>query len=193
MGMDVYGISPKSEKGEYFRNNVWWWRPLWDYVCEVEPKCLEISGHYNDGDGIKNAEGAIDLANKLLAEITSGRTATYAKEREEFLNAIPDVTCEVCNGSGWIVPKSDAQNAEFLDYVQGMVNSGQVVSVSGDEGDFMEAMKQGVQAQIKEPKKCGGCEGKGERRPWDTHYPFSVENVQEFADFLLDSGGFEIC
>ena len=19
--------------GVYFRNNVWWWRPLWDYVC----------------------------------------------------------------------------------------------------------------------------------------------------------------
>ena len=21
--------------GEYFRNNVWFWRPLWKYVCEV--------------------------------------------------------------------------------------------------------------------------------------------------------------
>jgi hypothetical protein len=28
MGMDVYGKEPKSDKGEYFRNNVWWWRPL---------------------------------------------------------------------------------------------------------------------------------------------------------------------
>ena len=33
MGMDVYGENPKNEKGEYFRNNVWWWRPLGDFVC----------------------------------------------------------------------------------------------------------------------------------------------------------------
>ena len=24
-----------ENKGVYFRNNVWWWRPLWNYVCEV--------------------------------------------------------------------------------------------------------------------------------------------------------------
>ncbi|QOR55575.1 MAG: hypothetical protein UMS36scaffold28_65 [Phage 59_13] len=29
MGMDVYGVKPKSKQGEYFRNNVWSWRPLW--------------------------------------------------------------------------------------------------------------------------------------------------------------------
>ena len=32
MGMDVYGERPRTNKGEYFRNNVWWWRPLWNYV-----------------------------------------------------------------------------------------------------------------------------------------------------------------
>ena len=21
--------------GYYFRNNVWWWRPLWEYICDV--------------------------------------------------------------------------------------------------------------------------------------------------------------
>jgi len=21
--------------GRYFRNNVWWWRPLWAYVCSI--------------------------------------------------------------------------------------------------------------------------------------------------------------
>ena len=29
MGFDINGIKPKNEKGEYFRNNVWWWRKLW--------------------------------------------------------------------------------------------------------------------------------------------------------------------
>ena len=33
MGFDLYGNS-KNKEGEYFRNNVWWWRRLADYVCE---------------------------------------------------------------------------------------------------------------------------------------------------------------
>ena len=48
MGMDVYGLNPDK----YFRNNVWWWRPLWDYVCNT---CYDIlsekdmnAGSYND-------------------------------------------------------------------------------------------------------------------------------------------------
>jgi len=30
-------------------------------------------------------------------------------------------------------------------------------------------------------------------KSWDDSYPFSVENVQDFADFCRQSGGFEIC
>ena len=36
MGMDVFGKNPTDEKGAYFRNNVWFWHPLWDY-------CLHLS------------------------------------------------------------------------------------------------------------------------------------------------------
>lgn len=28
MGMDVYGINPFNELGEYFRANCWTWRPI---------------------------------------------------------------------------------------------------------------------------------------------------------------------
>ena len=28
---------------------------------------------------------------------------------------------------------------------------------------------------------------------WDKSYPFNVENVEQFAKFCLESGGFEIC
>ena len=34
MGFDVYGMDPQTEKGHYFRNNVWFWRPLWQLICE---------------------------------------------------------------------------------------------------------------------------------------------------------------
>ena len=34
---EYYTLMSKYEKinpGAYFRNNVWWWRPLWSFVCE---------------------------------------------------------------------------------------------------------------------------------------------------------------
>ena len=31
------------------------------------------------------------------------------------------------------------------------------------------------------------------QKSWNDSYPFSVENVQDFADFSRHSGGFEIC
>ena len=34
MGFDLSGLNPKNETGEYFRNNVWWWRPLAQYVLD---------------------------------------------------------------------------------------------------------------------------------------------------------------
>ena len=39
--------------GGYFRNNVWWWRPLWDFVCHTCDDILtekeKEAGSYNDG------------------------------------------------------------------------------------------------------------------------------------------------
>ena len=56
MGMDVYGIKPKSAIGEYFRNNCWYWSPLWEFICS---NCEDIltekqmaGGNYNDGTKI---------------------------------------------------------------------------------------------------------------------------------------------
>ena len=31
---------------------------------------------------------------------------------------------------------------------------------------------------------CNACTGEGKVRHWDTHYPFDVENVKEFAQFF---------
>jgi len=54
MGMDVMGMNATSEKGEYFRNNVWWWRPLWDYCLNEHGDIAgQVEhGHSNDGDGL---------------------------------------------------------------------------------------------------------------------------------------------
>ena len=159
MGMDVYGLNPKkntkqpnvlkvpegkdwfdsfnkmSKKerdayyiakdkyyednpGVYFRNNVWYWRPLWDYVCQHVCSLTEedhSSGHSNSGHQISETK-AITIAGVLYAMLESGAV----KEAEDL---------------------------------------------------HMEA----------------------ETAMEDPSYPFSEENVREFAIFCEESGGFEIC
>ena len=92
MGMDVYGIAPEKEWGEYFRSNVWWWRPLWDYTAEIDrfyaeqkdanqliSKELYKSGHYNDGEGLKTKKACQNLVKRLQWSIDEGLLAEYQK------------------------------------------------------------------------------------------------------------------
>ena len=39
---------------------------------------------------------------------------------------------------------------------------------------------------------CNGCKHTGFVRPWDTSYPFDSDNVEEFANFCINSQGFRI-
>jgi len=77
MGMDVYGKNQESEKGAYFRNNVWWWRPLWNYCEELHGDITHKveSGYSNDGDGL-DAENALALGQRLLNDLATGVTAS---------------------------------------------------------------------------------------------------------------------
>ncbi len=52
-------------------------------------------------------------------------------------------------------------------------------------GDFTEKDMEWVNG-------CNGCRGTGKVRPDACLYPFSEENVKEFAEFVGASGGFEI-
>ena len=68
MGFDIEGVNPRSEAGEYFRNSIWSWHPLWDFVCEAASGIIteeeRKSGHFNDGLYI-NKEKAIEVAQKI--------------------------------------------------------------------------------------------------------------------------------
>ena len=101
MGMDVYGKKATSEEGKYFRNNVWWWRPLANYCQAVAPTIAKKCKHWhtNDGAGLK-ASDALLLAGMLEAEVESGRCAAYEKEYEAERAALPKETCELCYGTG---------------------------------------------------------------------------------------------
>lgn len=171
MGMDVFGKKPTSETGEYFRNNVWWWRPLWDYCLAVAPElCESVAGHYNDGDGL-DADGALELSNILKDEISSGRTAEYERKHREYLASIPRETCELCEGTGI---RTDAVGVE-----------NEMPTRALDEAEaILTGRTHGY---------CNGCRGVGTREAFDASYPFAISNVSEFADFLAESGGFSIC
>ena len=177
MGMDVYGLNPtttapaqpnhddfdsedwkayydgQSLSGQYFRNNVWWWRPLWNYVANL---CSEViteedfnAGHLNSGHVI-DKEQCEYIADRLARELLNGGAEQYKKDYEKELSELPLEECTICNGSG---QRDD-------EHVQG---------------------------------ECNGCDGKGERKNFDTSYPFDVDNVREFHSFVKNCGGFEIC
>lgn len=103
MGMDVYGRKPKSEVGEYFRRNVWGWRPLWDYCSSVHfdivGEKLAESGHYNSGAGL-GLQKSVKLAKALKEDIRSGIALEYITNRDKFLAELPDQKCEYCDENG---------------------------------------------------------------------------------------------
>ena len=75
-----------ANKGMYFRNNCWWWRPLWDFCYNVAPELISdelwSSGHHNDGAGL-NGEDAKLLGEKLLKAISNGFAEEFKKHHEE--------------------------------------------------------------------------------------------------------------
>ena len=58
----------EENPGHYFRNNVWWWRPLWDFVCmqcrDFMPEKQKEGGNWNDGRLI-DQETAAKIGTKL--------------------------------------------------------------------------------------------------------------------------------
>ena len=82
--------------GIYFRANVWGWRPIWEFICNV---CDEIltekdiqSGQFNDGHKISKTK-AIKIANRIKEldkdniikdyEILTNEKVNAAKEYNE--------------------------------------------------------------------------------------------------------------
>jgi hypothetical protein len=171
MGMDVYGENPTSDTGEYFRNNVWWWRPLWDYCVDVAPElCDGVDGESNGGDGL-GAEGADDLSVILFNELASGRTAQYAKDYGKMLSELPRSECNHCEGTG---TRTDAVGVEMGMTTKELEPALQIIT--GRTHGW-----------------CNACNGEGTQEHWNANYPFSEENVREFAEFLAECGGFKIC
>jgi len=98
MGMDVIGMNPQDPAGEYFRRNVWGWRPIAAYVetmCQsvIPDGCSVQDWHYNVGYGLP-VRAAVCLADLIDAQIQTGEAAEYIAQRDAELAALPDEPCE---------------------------------------------------------------------------------------------------
>ena len=65
----------EKNSGVYFRNNVWWWRPLWNFVCNscddiLTEKDIE-GGSWNDGHRISRTKAG-KIAERLYHMILDG-------------------------------------------------------------------------------------------------------------------------
>jgi len=141
----------KANPGIYFRNNVWWWRPLWLFVCERFDDILTEQdmehGNYNDGHEI-TADKAMQIGIDLTCMLEDGRIEAYSDSHKKRLDALPQVDCRVCDNNNY--------------------------------GNHKK-------------RTCKACKQTGLVDDWDKSYPFDVENVENFATFCLESGGFTIC
>ena len=161
MGFDLMSTgNHKTKKGEYYRNNVWWWRPLAEYIIDHTSCVSEKDAErwvYNDGHEVSEEE-AKAIAKQLKHLIKKGHAKKhyeeYEKERKKAENFNKKVQKEL-EAFEKKVGKDKAPN----DY-------------------------------SKEDKK--NWDSIWAKRLWSANYPFSVENVKEFAEFCEDSGGFTI-
>jgi len=136
--------------GNYFRNNCWWWRPLWAYVSDVCDDILteeDMAGcHDNSGYQI-DADKALRIGIRLHALVLDGSTQEWKDGYDKETAGLPKEPCFRCNGN--------------------------------NHGDNKK-------------KDCPSCDKTGERENWQASYPFDVDNVQQFAKFCVESGGFEV-
>jgi hypothetical protein len=93
MGMDVYGINPKTNNGDYFRANVWYWRPLWQcvaYFCDDILSEEDIErGTYNDGYEYDETT-ALEISDKLENALKNGELHKFVEGREKFISEMED-------------------------------------------------------------------------------------------------------
>lgn len=89
--------------GIYFRNNVWWWRPLWQYIIDIsgnlltptqrhggfENSCVEIPEHITRA-----------ISRRLSHEISSGNHKKYEREYRKSISELPLEDCEHCETTG---------------------------------------------------------------------------------------------
>ena len=166
MGFDLYGQNKNSPTGEYFRNNVWWWRRLADYVLE-HTKCIDEKDfekwQHNDGHEV-DEETAIQIANQLEYLISTGKVQEYEKETKEMISRAEKKNKIVQEKFDKLHDRAieETKNKHIIprDYPE---------NLKAEWSNLWDEMDR------------------------NENYPFSIDNVKEFISFCRESKGFRIC
>tara|TARA_R100000081_G_scaffold90430_1_gene65583 strand:+ start:1143 stop:1739 length:597 start_codon:yes stop_codon:yes gene_type:complete len=154
-----------SQSGTYFRNNVWWWRPLAHYVLEytkVIPEDRKEVWSYNDNSEVSQKEAEM-IAQQLRYLIDSGHTKKFSRDWEARRKKLEKHNDKV-----------EKELEKHTKQVQTKMKNSNLAPK-----DFPEADKK-IWDKIYH------------KRNSDASYPFSIENVEEFAEFCENCGGFSI-
>ena len=156
----------KDNPGEYFRNNVWFWRPLWVFVCNNCQDILDendmMGGESNSGYEI--SEHKAELIGRRLSALLADGTVD-----------------EVHKLSALNVAEAKAHNEIIEEELEDIKKACQ-----------KEHGKDLVPAKYPEPYNTQWNETYA-KKDWASRYPFDRENIEDFAKFCLESGGFSIC
>lgn len=156
-----------NNPGSYFRNNVWWWRPLWQFTCEHCEDILSVEdmngGSFNDGH-IITEDKAIAIAERLKEALEQPETQIYLDNHMKAM--------EKAKKHNEMIE----QEKKALDEI--------AVAITGDKdiapNDYPKDLKKKFDELM-------------DQRDWASSYPISRENIKNFAIFAEQSGGFSIC
>ena len=154
-----------NQSGTYFRNNVWWWRPLAEYVLnytKVIPEHEQESWQYNDCTEVSK-QNAEMIAQQLDHLIKVGHTKQFEKDYEKTRKKI-----EKHN------EKVEKELKTFSQSVKKKMRNDNLAPKDFPEEDHKKWQ------EIYNKRNSSGS------------YPFSEENVKEFSEFCKNCGGFTI-
>ena len=154
-----------NQSGTYFRNNVWWWRPLAEYVLnytKVIPEHEQESWQYNDCTEVSK-QNAEMIGQQLDHLIKIGHAKQFEKSYEKTRKKI-----EKHN------EKVEKELETFSQSVKKKMKNDNLVPKDFPEEDHKKW------EEIYKKRNSSGS------------YPFSEENVKEFSEFCKNSGGFTI-
>jgi hypothetical protein len=111
------------------------------------------------------------LALSLKTDLGNGTVEQYSKTYNEWRSSLPREACDNCECTGI---RNDKVGEEM----------GMPTKELKPEVQILTGRTHGW---------CNACDGVGTKESWLAAYPFDVDNVKEFADFLENCGGFQIC
>ena len=162
MGMDVHGIDPKDKRGEYFRANVWSWRPIHAIMGIVNTR---------NGDTLIDAETMDQMANNDGAGLKDQKSCDRLADAVDAFIADSNALRE----AGFVVNRND-HDPEEINISFPLVEGDNAVTDGGSfvQDDELATMTAEQKAKLRSP------------------YGTSYSHVRAFVKFLRSCGGFSV-